>query len=284
MFRRKKSAKLSNQIPEQPVTRPPVPEPPADSAPEQNYTSESFVAAFNDLALNIEAFDKKLLLISIYRWREEDKEVAVARYESLLKTKAEIAAAQEQLQSEANWFTYNKEGRSARLLKAKKALEDLARLYLGWQRNVEAGYERYVKSLRLATANFTLHKSRRELVALSEAMARFMERFPSLTYAGDYIYYNSGEVLMDAINAYVEAVARSRHPEKERFGQAFFTESSVILAFTVTEWMALATKFMFLNRQIKDIDLVHDPAIQKALARFEVSCLLIMLTQEQIGD
>lgn len=141
----------------------------------------------------------------------------------------------------------------------------------------------YYRHLKMTSFSICNDKSYQELDTLNKNIVKFIEEYKTLGEAYDYIYYNSGSLIVDTINALMECLKNSGNKQLiNSYQYDYFLDTDYVVVLTFTEWIELFTKIRYVMRTANKVEL-FDYLKYKELYQELEKRYLIMLIYNEMG-
>lgn len=135
--------------------------------------------------------------------------------------------------------------------------------------------------LKIATVNVCLNKSNQDLEILYENLNNFLNDYKNLKEASEYIFYNSGSVILDVVETIISRVSKSKNKEHlKTYDINYFLKSDVVITLDYSEWIELFNKIKFTIKIISDGSLDKDKQLKDKFNAFEMRYLILMMNLE----
>lgn len=135
--------------------------------------------------------------------------------------------------------------------------------------------------LKIATVNVCLNKSNQDLEVLYDRLNSFLNDYKSLKEASEYIFYNSGSIILDLVESIVNKINQSKNKEHlKTYDIKYFLKSDVVITLEFTEWIELYNKVKFVTKLLSDTTLVNDRLFKEKFNDFEMRYLILMMNLE----
>lgn len=140
---------------------------------------------------------------------------------------------------------------------------------------------RYFNHLKIATVNVTMNKANNELDNLYQNLNLFLGDFKSLNEAAEFIFFNSGQLLISLVNSLIHCFLDYGKQEYIRtYDFSYFLESDSIITLTLSEWIELYNKIKFVMKITLDADLINYLEFRNSFIQFELRYIILMMNME----
>lgn len=140
---------------------------------------------------------------------------------------------------------------------------------------------RYFSHLKIATVNVTMNKTNKELDSLYQHLNLFLGDFKSLNEAAEYIFFNSGQLIISLVKSLINCFLDYGKEEYiKTYDFAYFLESDVIITLRLTEWIELYNKIKFVMKITIDADLINYLEFRNNFIQFELRYIILMMNME----
>lgn len=180
------------------------------------------------------------------------------------------------LQKKVNEVKFNEETNDELLNSTYEKHNAIAAFQKVIAENIEVVRKKYFNYLKIATVNVCLNKSNTELETLNTNLNKFLEEFKNLNVAAEYIYYNSGMLIVQMINALLKMINKQGNEDYiKTYDFNYFLKSDVIITLEVTEWIDLYNKVKFVTREVN-----KNKEMADVFSQFEIRYLILMMYLE----
>lgn len=139
----------------------------------------------------------------------------------------------------------------------------------------------YYSDLKMASYSICNDKNYMELDKLNRNVNNMLEEYKSLQEAHDYIYYHSGELIVNTINSLVECFQKSNNSlYVNTYDYNYFLESDVIITFNYVEWVNLFNKIRYVKRTTNNIELFDYLKFANYYSELEKYYLIVLIYNE----
>lgn len=146
--------------------------------------------------------------------------------------------------------------------------------------SIDAIRRKYFNYLKIATANVCLNKTNFELECLNNDLNKFLDDYKNLNIAAEYIYYNSGVLMVKLVNTLVDAIRKQANQDYiKTYDFHYFLKSEVVITLEVTEWIDLYNKVRFVVK-INELEMNKNQNVIDLFKQFEVRYLILMMYME----
>ncbi len=160
-------------------------------------------------------------------------------------------------------------------------LDDLLMLYLEANRNVNFIKEKNYKHLKMSSFSICNDKTSLELELLTSEVEKLILSYKNIHTAYDHIFYNSGSLIVDTINALVECLQNSNNKElKNDYKYSYFLSSTIVLSLSFSEWVELFTKIKYVMRVASKVELFNYLKFKDLYSELEKRYILMLIFNE----
>lgn len=185
----------------------------------------------------------------------------------------------ESLQRVINQAKYSDEESETLYNEAYEKLKEIDAFQKNIKSNIEEAKAKYFNFLKIATVNVGLNKTNQELEQLYKNLDNFLQDFKSLKEASEYIYYNSGNVILGVVEALINNISKNKNKEYlKTYDIKYFLKSDVVITLDILEWIELYNKIKFTIKSVSDIEL--DKNFKEKFSEFEMRYLILMMGAE----
>lgn len=183
----------------------------------------------------------------------------------------------EKLQKQANEIKYTDttiDDLVGEINEKQRDLENFQKSIIDSVDNVRRKYYNYLK---IATVNVCLNKSNFELECLLGDLNNFLDEYKNLNIAAEYIYYNSGVLIVKLINTLVDVINKQANIDYiKTYDFHYFLKSEVVITLEITEWIDLYNKVRFVVK-LNDLEVSKYQEVLDLYKQFEVRYLILMM-------
>lgn len=182
-------------------------------------------------------------------------------------------------------FVMNKTG-YANSIENNIKLNDHLNLALSFQRNVLSSFKEirdlYINKINMTAMAIGLKKNNIELANLSKRLNKILcENGGSLKKANEYIYYHSGDKIVNIVEKIVFATKQLKdYAQLDIHHIGYYINSDCIITLDVKEWTDLYNKLKFVFKMLNGIDQNIYNEIKELLEDFEANYMIIILYEE----
>ena len=136
--------------------------------------------------------------------------------------------------------------------------------------------------LKISTVSVTINKNNEELEVLYNNIAQELKGFKSFEEAAEFIYYNSGDFIMNMVNSYINYIKESNNIDYiSMYDKNYFLNSDVIISLEIKEWIELYNKLKFVIKQLAKYKTVSYPSCYDLFNSFEAKYAILMMRTER---
>ena len=140
---------------------------------------------------------------------------------------------------------------------------------------------RYFNHLKIATVNATMNKSNTELDNMYKNLNLLLDDFKSLNEAAEYIFFNSGQLIISMVNSLMQCFKDFGKQEYiNLYNFRYFLATDVIITLSLKEWIDLYNKIKFVMKITNDADLVNYLEFKNNFIQFELRYVILMMNME----
>lgn len=189
----------------------------------------------------------------------------------------------EELKKKTDVLKYLKDVSDLELEDVYAKINDLFEFYRDLDVDLTTFQTTYYRHLKMTSYSICNDKSYQELDTLNKNIVKFIEEYKTLGEAYDYIYYNSGSLIVDTINALMECLKNSGNKQLiNSYQYDYFLDTDYVVVLTFTEWIELFTKIRYVMRTANKVEL-FDYLKYKELYQELEKRYLIMLIYNEMG-
>ncbi|MFA7435805.1 MAG: hypothetical protein WC006_05525 [Bacilli bacterium] len=161
------------------------------------------------------------------------------------------------------------------------AINDLITFYNNIELELADLKARYYKHLKMASFSICNDKSYQELDALNKNIKKIIDGYKNLSEAYDYIYYNSGDLIVDTVNALMDCFENSNNKElRNSYKFNYFLNSDYVVALSFAEWIELFTKIKYVMRVASKVELFDYLKFRDLYTELEKRYILMLIYNE----
>ena len=138
----------------------------------------------------------------------------------------------------------------------------------------------YYPKFKMTSYNITKTKTKEELERLAKEVNSYIETYNTLEDAYDYVCYNSGEVILDAIEVLVNELKKHQDKLKIRVEKKYFLESDAIIFMDYIGWVNLFSKLQYVFERV-DRSLYKDEKVDELLKELQNRYLVVLIFNEK---
>ncbi|MCK9536201.1 MAG: hypothetical protein M0R05_01210 [Bacilli bacterium] len=144
--------------------------------------------------------------------------------------------------------------------------------------------KQYYQNLKMATFSICKNKTYQQLDALNKTTNEMIQEYKSFQEAYDYIYYNSGELIVNTVNALVKAIKTGGvNNYIQSYPYQYFLLSDDVVVLRFAEWIDLFNKILYVIRTTNKIDLFSNQIFSQYYRELEKR-YMIMLIYNEMGS
>lgn len=136
--------------------------------------------------------------------------------------------------------------------------------------------------LKISTVTVTINKNNEELETLYNNIAEELKGFKSFEEAAEFIYYNSGDFIVNLVNSYIDYIQESNNEEFiSLYDKHYFLSSDVVISLEIKEWIDLYNKLKFVLKLMSKYDNNIYIECHKLFNIFEAKYAILMMRTER---
>ncbi len=136
--------------------------------------------------------------------------------------------------------------------------------------------------LKISTVSVTINKNNEELEVLYNNIAQELKGFKSFEEAAEFIYYNSGDFIMNMVNSYINYIKESNNVDYiSMYDKNYFLNSDVIISLEIKEWIELYNKLKFVLKLMSKYDNNIYIECHQLFNIFEAKYAILMMRTER---
>lgn len=135
--------------------------------------------------------------------------------------------------------------------------------------------------IKLASAGIIINKNNIELEKFNREVNDFIYQYKSLQEAAEYVYYHSGDLIVETVKTLVQSIEQAKNPEHiQKYDFNFFLESSLVLTLTLPQWIELFNKIRYVLRTTSEVNVISYVDFKNNYQKLEVRYFILMLYME----
>jgi|GEM_PF-2443721 len=143
----------------------------------------------------------------------------------------------------------------------------------------------HYENIKVATLGIVHNKTGDEIKQYYDDIASIIKSFKDIREAAEFIYFNSGEELTDAIDFFLKlGYAKENQDLKRLSSLEFFKKYTYVLTLTMREWVELINNMKFTIKTIGKIDTMRLDRAKKKYEALEKKCFILMLYFELVAS
>lgn len=161
------------------------------------------------------------------------------------------------------------------------SLNALFNFYDDLNKEINKVKTKYYKHLKMTSFGICSDKSYQELDNINKNINQFISEYKNINDAYDFIYYNSGSLIVDTVKALMECIENSNNEElKSMYKYNYFLDSDFVVAFSFPEWVELFTKIKYVMRTASKVELFDYLKFKKLYDELETRYILMLIHSE----
>jgi len=157
--------------------------------------------------------------------------------------------------------------------KVSEKLINIEYFYQTISNNLDELMKKYFSHMKMATANICMNRTNKELDAIYKRLNTYLNDFKNLNEAASYIFYNSGQEIVQTIDSLIKAL-----PNQNEFTFKYFLQTDDIITLDLKEWIDLYNKIRFVMKKKEAVN-ENENFLQNYL-HFEILYLILMMNME----
>ncbi|MDD3999718.1 MAG: hypothetical protein PHX62_02330 [Bacilli bacterium] len=137
----------------------------------------------------------------------------------------------------------------------------------------------FFPQLKIASYSICNDQSYLEIDSLNKAVNKMIDEFKNIQEAYDFIVYNSGELIINTVNAFVNGLKNSKNQYRE-YDFHYFLNTDYIMTLKFPEWVELFTKILYVKRVVKDVELFDYLNFKNYYLELEKRYLIMLIYNE----
>ncbi|MGB4014381.1 MAG: hypothetical protein WBL47_00935, partial [Bacilli bacterium] len=141
--------------------------------------------------------------------------------------------------------------------------------------------KQYYQNLKIAAYSLCKNKTHQELEQLLKETNETIQQYKSPQEAYDYIYYNSGELIVNTVKALVDVINESGIKNYiDAYQFQYFLASDDVVALRFAEWIDLFNKLLYVIRNTNRIDYNSAPLFNQYYRQLETRYMIMLIYNE----
>jgi hypothetical protein len=187
----------------------------------------------------------------------------------------------EDLQKRVNVVKYNEGVSEDEIFDTYEKVKEILLFHKGIQNNFDDLRRKYYNYLKIATVNVCMNKSNYDLENMYKNLSAFLNDYKNLNEAAEYIYYNSGVLIVQTISSLVNALSEANNQEHiKTYNYQYFSKSEVVIALELTEWIDIYNKIKFVLKMANEAVISNNLEFKNNYQKFEMRYLILMMYME----
>jgi len=214
------------------------------------------------------------------RARFKNPEVSDRIYE-FEKQIARMKRIYEDLKNKGDLYRYMEKVEDQDLEETFGKINDLFDFLREISKDLTQFQNKFFKKLKMTSYSICNDKSYPELETLNRNISQTMEGYKSFQEAHDYIFYNSGELIVNTIKALVHCLASKKNLNYAKtYNYSYFLGSEVVVALKFTEWIELFNKIRFVMRTTSGVELFDYLIFKNYYLELEKRYIMMLIYDE----
>lgn len=160
-------------------------------------------------------------------------------------------------------------------------INELYEFYRGLNTDIDKFQSNYYRNLKMTAFSICNDKSYQELESLSKSVNKTIEEYKTFQEAYDYIYYNSGELIVDTINSLVQCLENSGNKQYiSTYKYDYFLETDFVVVLKFTEWIELFTKIRYVMRTATKVEIFDFLKFKEYYQELEKRYIIMLIFNE----
>jgi hypothetical protein len=134
-------------------------------------------------------------------------------------------------------------------------INDLFEFYRDLSKELSKYQIAYFPRLKMASYSICNDLTYLEIENLNKAVNKMIDEFKNLQEVYDFIMYNSGELIINTVNALVAGLENSNNSQYKEYDFKYFLNTDYVMTLNFSEWVELFTKILYVKRTTKDVEL-----------------------------
>lgn len=141
----------------------------------------------------------------------------------------------------------------------------------------------YYRHLKMTSYSICNDKSYQELDNINKSINNLISEYKNISEAHDYIYYNSGDLIVSTVKSFMECIENSNNYElKKNYKFNYFLSSDYVVAFSFPEWVELFTKIKYVMKIASKVELFDYLKFKKLYSELEIRYILMLIYNEMV--
>lgn len=161
------------------------------------------------------------------------------------------------------------------------AISEIFAFYRDIDAELDELKQKYYKHLKMTSFSICNDKSYQELDSINRNINKIIDEYKNIADAYDYIFYNSGSLIVDTINALVECLENSNNKDlRKDYKYDYFLNSTFVVALSFPEWVELFTKIKYVIRVSSKVELFDYLKFKDLYIELEKRYILMLIYNE----
>lgn len=141
--------------------------------------------------------------------------------------------------------------------------------------------KKYYSKMKMPTYSACDGKTYLEVYALSQGVNEMIDEFKSVKEAGEYFIYNSGDLIVDTVNALVTSISNMGNTAfKKEFSFSYFLKENFVLVMEYREWITLFSKIKQALKRIIRIEAFDNIKFKTLYEELEKRYIVVLMYNE----
>jgi hypothetical protein len=160
-------------------------------------------------------------------------------------------------------------------------VNDIFDFYRGLNHDLDKFQSSYYRDLKMTSYSICNDKTYSELEILNKNVTKFLDDFKTIQEAYDFIFYNSGELIVNTIRSLVQCLENSGNLQYIKdYPFSYFLASDYVVVLKFTEWIELFTKILYVKRTVSKIELFDYLKFREYYSELEKRYIIMLIANE----
>lgn len=143
----------------------------------------------------------------------------------------------------------------------------------------------YYRDIKIATMSVLIEKSYTEVQTAYKDQQYFIREHKSLKLAAEYVYFHSGDLIVETVKALVNCIEMSRSfQNKTKIDLSYFLKTDAVITLDLTEWLSLFSKIRYILRQSASLHPLSYAQFKQLYRQLETHFLMLMIYMEKTKE
>lgn len=141
--------------------------------------------------------------------------------------------------------------------------------------------KKYYGDLKVSSITIVKEKTYEELEKLNDSIDKIIIEYGSVEKAKDYFYYNSGQLISEVIDQFVNCISYTNNEKTiDKYNYHYFLEQDFALTLTINEWINLFNKLRFVYKHLQNVNEIELLKLNRKYKELENRYIILLLANE----